>query len=371
MGDFKAVQAGGEDWAHVAQACVEALEPLPEDANIGFLYVTDLLAADMPSVLTYLRQRTGIVHWVGGVGASICGINGEIADMPAASAMVAALPEDSFQVLHSCENDLMEIDDSTWEWIADTAPPFGILHGDPDNPKVIDLIEGLAEKSGAFVVGGLMSSRTESVQVADRIMGGGLTGVLFSDRVPVATGVSQGCRAIGETHLVSDALESVLVGLDGEKALDVLTRETGASTREELQNLAGRLHVALLVEGSDMGDFMVRNLMAIDQNRGWIGIGGEVPPGAHIQFVERDPISAEIDLREMAERMKNRLDAKPKGGVYVSCVARGANMFGKAGHELNILKSVLGDFPLVGFHSAGEISNSRLYGYTGVLTLFT
>ena len=30
----------------------------------------------------------------------------------------------------------------------------------------------------------------------------------------------------------------------------------------------------------------------------------------------------------------------------------------------------LGDFPLVGFFANGEISNNRLYGYTGVLTLF-
>ena len=30
----------------------------------------------------------------------------------------------------------------------------------------------------------------------------------------------------------------------------------------------------------------------------------------------------------------------------------------------------LGEFPLVGFFANGEISNNRLYGYTGVLTLF-
>jgi small ligand-binding sensory domain FIST len=30
----------------------------------------------------------------------------------------------------------------------------------------------------------------------------------------------------------------------------------------------------------------------------------------------------------------------------------------------------LGDFPLVGFYAGGEISNARLYGYTGVLVLF-
>jgi hypothetical protein len=30
-----------------------------------------------------------------------------------------------------------------------------------------------------------------------------------------------------------------------------------------------------------------------------------------------------------------------------------------------------GDFPLIGFFANGEISRDRLYGHTGVLTLFT
>ena len=35
-----------------------------------------------------------------------------------------------------------------------------------------------------------------------------------------------------------------------------------------------------------------------------------------------------------------------------------------------MIRDVLGDFPLIGFYANGEISNARLYTYTGVLTLF-
>ncbi|MGH8647471.1 MAG: hypothetical protein ACREX4_24645 [Gammaproteobacteria bacterium] len=38
--------------------------------------------------------------------------------------------------------------------------------------------------------------------------------------------------------------------------------------------------------------------------------------------------------------------------------------------ELKLLREELGDFPLTGFSCNGEISSDRLYGYTGVLTLF-
>ena len=70
------------------------------------------------------------------------------------------------------------------------------------------------------------------------------------------------------------------------------------------------------------------------------------------------------------KNLKARTRGTPKGGVYVSCVARGPNLFGKDSEELKMIREVLGDFPLAGFYANGEISNNRLYGYTGVLTLF-
>ena len=40
-------------------------------------------------------------------------------------------------------------------------------------------------------------------------------------------------------------------------------------------------------------------------------------------------------------------------------------------HRGGLLQAQLGEVPLVGFFANGEIANHRLYGYTGVLTLFT
>ncbi|MGH8743735.1 MAG: FIST C-terminal domain-containing protein [Burkholderiales bacterium] len=54
----------------------------------------------------------------------------------------------------------------------------------------------------------------------------------------------------------------------------------------------------------------------------------------------------------------------------MSCLGRGENMFGANSEELRLIQKTLGDFPLVGFFANGEISHNRLYGYTGVLTLF-
>jgi small ligand-binding sensory domain FIST len=45
-------------------------------------------------------------------------------------------------------------------------------------------------------------------------------------------------------------------------------------------------------------------------------------------------------------------------------------MFGEQSAELVAIQDALGDVPLVGFFCNGEISHDRVYGYTGVLSLF-
>ena len=38
---------------------------------------------------------------------------------------------------------------------------------------------------------------------------------------------------------------------------------------------------------------------------------------------------------------------------------------------MQIIQHALGDVPLAGFFASGEIARHHLYGYTGVLTVFT
>jgi small ligand-binding sensory domain FIST len=158
--------------------------------------------------------------------------------------------------------------------------------------------------------------------------------------------------------------------IDGRPALEVFKEDIGEILARQLQKVAGYIHAAFPVTGADTGDYMVRNLVGIDLERGWVAVGDEVETGDRILFVRRDRAAAEEDLVRMIQRLKRSTSGAPKAGLYFSCVARGPNMFGPDSAELNILRRELGDFPLVGMFCNGEISNNRLYGYTGVLTLF-
>jgi small ligand-binding sensory domain FIST len=90
-------------------------------------------------------------------------------------------------------------------------------------------------------------------------------------------------------------------------------------------------------------------------------------------FCTRDARAARADLVRACTELRDELESDElaiRGGLYVSCVARGRALFGSPSAEVGLLQSQLGEFPLVGFFANGEIAHHRLYGYTGVLTLF-
>ena len=108
------------------------------------------------------------------------------------------------------------------------------------------------------------------------------------------------------------------------------------------------------------------------------GVVGEilriVDEGDRVVVCTRDAKAARADLVRICTELRDELETDGlavRGAVYVSCVARGRSLFGSPSAEVALIQSQLGEFPMVGFFANGEIANHQLYGYTGVLTLFT
>ena len=362
--------AAASGWRMAAEACLAQCGSGVRNATLGFVYATDSFAENFGEVVDFLRRRTGVPHWVGTVGLGICATGREYLDEGALAVMCCSFDDSAFRVLPPLHSP-RDVAQAQMEW-GNHAASFGVLHADPSSRSLLSLLRELAARTeSGFVVGGLTSSRGRSVQYADAPSEGGLSGVLFSEEVVIATRLTQGCSPIGQRHRVTEARQNVLIELDGRPALDVLREDVGARVRgPDLPAIGGAVFAGLPIEGSDTGDYVVRNLLGIDPVHKLVAIGEPVKAGGQVLFCKRDRGTASDDLERMLASMKTGLYRPARGALYFSCLGRGAALFGDDSQELRMIRDGLGDVPLVGFFCNGEISHNRLYGYTGVLTLF-
>lgn len=364
--------SSGPDWKTVCREAIAALGRIPADAGLGFAYFTDPLCEDLAAVLDYLQHHTPVKHWVGTSGHGIMGTGVEVYETPALSLLITDLAEDDYRLLPDLTTDARHFLADTRSWREQHLSSFSVVHGNPSNPKIPNLISQYAQSlDGGFLVGGLSSGASEIFpQLAGQVQGEGLSGVLLAADVPVATGLSQGCSLIGQRHEITAADGNIAKELDGRPALDVFKEDIGEVLARDLERAGAYIFAALPVPGSDTGDYLVRNLLGFDPESKALAIGNEMRAGTPIQFARRDADSARKDLKRMLCKLKKRLTAPPKGALYVSCLGRGQHLFGKHSEELQLISQELGDLPLTGFYANGEISHNRLYGYTGVLTVF-
>ena len=364
MQQFQLASSTQADWQAALDDCLRQLR-LDADTTLGFIYLTDPLVGELGKLLRQLRDRYPTLHWVGSTGSAVLCTGQEFYDQPALVMMVTDLPQAAMHVFGHPE-ELDELD------LTASALNVAVVHGDPRNPHLPELIGALPDTIGnGYLVGGLTSSQSWHYQIADGIHEGGLSGVLFDDRISVVTGLTQGCSPIGPVRELSECDGNVAIRIDDRPALEVLREDIGEVLARDLGRIGGYIFAGFPVSGDDTGDYLVRNLIGFDPEQGIVGIGDYLRPGTRMMFCRRDGEAATADLKRMLTQVKARLDGEVLGGLYFSCLGRGRHLFGEPGREMRLITEELGDIPLAGFYANGEIAGNRLYGYTGVLVLFT
>jgi len=373
---FRLGHARAAHWRDAVDACLGQLAPVPAAATLGFVYLADALAPHAGEILARLEADTGIGDWVGSVGVGVLATGTEYLDESALVVLLADFPVGEFQVFSGRRRPPAA---GTRTASGASAAHFAVVHGDPHTESIPQLVEDMAGKvESGFLIGGLASARGKTIQIANGVLSGGLSGVVLSSRVPVVTRLTQGCqplvpargRAVAH-HRITEAERNVIVTLDHRPALDVLLEDLGAPFARDLARAAHQIFAGLPIEGSDTGDYVVRNLVGIDPKNRLVAIGAEVEADMPLMFCRRDSEAARADLERMLAELSAELVGTPKGALYYSCLGRGEHMFGERSAELEIVRRRLGDLPLAGFFANGEISHDRLYGYTGVLAVFT
>ena len=120
--------------------------------------------------------------------------------------------------------------------------------------------------------------------------------------------------------------------IDGRPALSVFTEDIGPGLASDLRRVGGLIFAGLPVAGSDTGDYLVRNLMAIDPGRGWLVLGAEIVPGDTILFCRRDPKRPpRHGPNGKPARRADQRPAQRRGSMSV--VSRGVPVFGDPGSK--------------------------------------
>jgi small ligand-binding sensory domain FIST len=353
--------------------------------SLGLVYFSDHYAAQAQALHQDLRLRWPGVRWAGCAAVGVAASGVEYFDEPALVLMLCPLAEDAFQVFSGTR-------------------PLGVsahtalVHAAPSTPDLSEIVVELSQRvATGYLFGGLVSSRAQATQIAEGVFDGGLSGVGFGAGVALISRVTQGCQPVGPERVITAAEGPLVLALDGRPALPCLLEDLGIGLddpRKAMPVLRATLvgltdaDAALLGRGGQFGpDVRARHLIGLDPTRQAVAVAEHVEPGMRLAFSQRHTEAARRDLVRICSEIRDELDstaepaagaldaaAAPRrilGAVYVSCNGRGGPHFGAPSAELKIVQRALGDVPLAGFFAAGEIARCHLYGYTGVLTVFT
>lgn len=243
-----------------------------------------------------------------------------------------------------------------------------------------DVLEGLATASPKTHVFGSGTVGKPALMISEEgtIIDAPAVGLALSGMARPITATSGACRLLSTLEPIEEVDGGLVMRIGNHKALDVLSRCTVEKPQD--QEPPPVVFAALAhpddVSTDGRSRFYVRPIRGIDTTRRGIMVGEEARPGVRMGFAIRDAATARAELDTTARFVaQNMLGSAPNFGIYLTCAGRGQNLYGAPDVEVRILRQRFGDLPIVGMHSAFEISPRdkcapRLELYTGVLSLF-
>jgi small ligand-binding sensory domain FIST len=239
------------------------------------------------------------------------------------------------------------------------------------------------DRPGTLVYGGMCSGMHrpgQAILVAgSAVHNQGMIGVSIRGNVVTPGMVSQGCRPIGKPLVITRGERNEIHELGGRPALEqIQSMFATLPVREKLIiNQRGGLHIGRVVseyrETFGSGDFLVRNIIGIDEESGALVVSDFFRTGQTVQFHIRDAETADADLK------LGLLDVKAaatgcSGALLFTCNGRGRHLFESDHHDSGMIRQVIGDVALAGFFAAGEAGpvagQNFVHGFTASVLFF-
>ncbi len=360
----------------------------PEDGppDLVMLFASTAYAMEYPELLRETRERTCAATIVGCSGSGVLAAGIELEDVPALALIALWLPGATLRPVRVHQEMIGLVDPGMWPQVMDVDPAAvssWIVLADPFRLDVQTLLDGLSmHDPGLPIVGGLTSSHRDErrgwIFLDDHVYDEGAVALAIGGPYRVLPVVSHGCEPIGETWTVTGADRNVLQSISNRPALEVMEETLQAVPTAQRQHARENLVVGFAADEYrdefHRGDYLVRGVIGIDEERGSMTIGGMPRPGQTIQFQVRDADVADIDLQQALTEARAILGTRqPVAGLLFTCTARGETLFGLPNHDAAAVQAAFAELPVTGVSVCAEIAPAGhrigLQGFTATLGL--
>jgi small ligand-binding sensory domain FIST len=384
---YAGVSTETDPLAGVARLSSEIIENLGDTPDLVVTFLSPHHRKSASQISAEMMQALTPKVLLGCTGEGVIGPSLELERQPAISVWAARLPGVTLVPFHlRFEEGPDGIRLIGWPKDPPRAEdhPFFIMLAEPFSTPAGELLVFLQQKYPSVPVLGGMASGARVPGENQLLFNGevreeGVVGIAAYGGIRLESVVSQGCRPIGDRFLVTRAERNVIHELGGRPALHCLTEVFEELTEEEKEMARNGLHLGCAIdeqkEHFDRGDFLVRNLIGIDEETGSLAIGDLVDEGQTVQFHIRDAESAKEDLRLLLESRKREMgEHHPEAALLFSCNGRGRRFFGAPHADVGAIRERLGNIPVAGFFAQGEIGpigrKNFLHGFTASVALF-
>ncbi|MGC6488184.1 MAG: FIST signal transduction protein [Planctomycetota bacterium] len=374
--EFHSALAESEDLTEACDAVASelrrALGAAPLDLAVVFASAD--YGEELAALPVQLQERIGAQTLVGCTGAAQLNGDGMSSTTPAVSVLAGRLPGAEVAACTVQEPDLPHADAAPAAWRAllprtQQAVRGVVVLGEPFHFDVRPLVDGLdfvlpdAPKVGGIASGSRHPHGNMLFCGRERITQGAVLLTLAGD-VTASPVVSQGCRPIGRPGKITKARGNRLVAVDDVPAKQFIEQQLQQVHASELPSDAEQnplfLGVAsdpFAVAAPEAGDFLVRNVLGIDEDANLV-VGEQLYVGRTIQLHVRD---RDGGLEDLERRLRRASAPQAEAAVMFRCV-------GRAGADHARFRRVAGDVPMVGGTCNGEIgpvgAQTYMHGYT-------
>jgi len=253
---------------------------------------------------------------------------------------------------------------------AETALVF--LRPNGVQPHTIEALHGL-KGSRLLGAGTLSDSDVFAVASSGTVSMGAAGALTVRGLPPPILASSPACKLLMPLREISEVRGSMVLAIEGEPALEVLSTVAHALVDQPL------VFVALATEraqDSVRPPLLLRAVQGVDPARHGLIVSEEVRKGMRMAFAIRDASAARADFEmRIREVARESAGAAPRFGICLNCAGRGVSLYKNPDTDLRMLKARFGDIPWVGMFSSFEIAphggEPSLQLYSGVVGLFT